>query len=791
MLIPITTTHHAISLPETFQGQGKNQENYRAQSLNHFLTKQLSLGFFSSSREAFQPKPTFPDSSHVTERVTDHDIRDILEIEASELESPLSLSENDNLQFVRRVQIARGMEEPQNQAQEQGPLQGAHHFTIREATLLSSDQRKINNYYLSTSRHETALSILESRRVSEAHLESVDREPLPKCHPQTRQELRQRLINWLLNTHGGRQRLMLWLRGPAGAGKSAVAQTFGEFCQKEKVLGAAHFFSRSDEPRSSHKGLIPSIASQLAKQHGGYRRQVAQILTDDSSILNKTLRIQFQKLIVEPFNQLLAEEPDIDSQRPIVIIIDGLDECSSEEAQVELINLIGNYAEKSLHWPLLWLICSRPEDHIKRAFAERLDQPIAQEDQEEITCDGENDKKDVYIILQEELANLRRRSSDWYSGPNPRHIPIAWPPEDKLRRLGYLVGGLPVLASIVIRFIDTPYTDADVQLETCTRFLEHQPTSVNPLQKLDALYLYIMNQVSDDILPITKLIISFCIVLASKPWHEKIYYASDFGTFLGIDKNTFYRALQKVNSVIDVPLWDQAHRNQIKIFHKSFSDFLLDEKRSGRFALDLAETELAIAKLAIRHYNLLNQGNCKLPDGSCPFKSKEAASKITPTTLVPDILDAKQVCKFVRMNFWDMLCISDTKKTSLAEALRTFNFCHLPYVPINKREEKGIPQFMQWITVNNSDPHKSTLIRSRPLTELDKYHFDQCSEQPPLQDQFPADIGERRYTYTFISSHRPSDRAITKTTNMAFWIGEGHRAVLGTLSGRGLAAQQG
>ncbi|KAF9442692.1 hypothetical protein P691DRAFT_618043, partial [Macrolepiota fuliginosa MF-IS2] len=73
-----------------------------------------------------------------------------------------------------------------------------------------------------------------------AGLDSAVRYPLPRCHPATRRTLRGRIAGWLAD----RSTNLLWLYGPAGVGKSAIAQTVAEDCRKEGWLGAAFFFSR-------------------------------------------------------------------------------------------------------------------------------------------------------------------------------------------------------------------------------------------------------------------------------------------------------------------------------------------------------------------------------------------------------------------------------------------------------------------------------------------------------------------------------------------------------------------
>ncbi|KAJ3575731.1 hypothetical protein NP233_g895 [Leucocoprinus birnbaumii] len=660
-------------------------------------------------------------------------------------------------------------------------MEGAHDFIVKNSTVYTIGGDQIIN----NSGDRMPLEVLARVRVPGTGLNSVSRDPPPKCHPDTRKELREELTEWLLNTEGGRRHLMVWLRGPAGAGKSAVAQTFGEDCKKIGRLGGTFFFARHGGKRSEPDAVITTIAYQLAFQHKGYRNEVLRILQESSeSVLDATLRIQFRKLIVEPFNALMASQDHDSVQNPFVIIIDGLDECASEKAQAELIQLIGDYASlmKTRHSPLLWLLGSRPEAHIKKAFADAASGSPIDCLQKEITCDGEKDAHDVEIILRDELSKLRPNTS-WDSSAS-RTRP--WPSKPDLKRLASLIGGLPVLASTIIRFISDSKSTPEIQLNTCLLFLDRQATSDNPLEKLDILYLYIMEQVSTNFLPVAKLIISFYIILTTQVMQEKISSARDIATFLGLTPGVFYCALLNLHSVIDVPAQKEADKKGLKIFHKSFSDFLQDPKRSGRFALDVNHARLEVARLAIQHYNIMNRANCKLPDGQCSLRRSIASSLEEDTDLTV------QVSKFIRANFWDMLCVDDSSKGRIAEELQLFDFCHLPYYPGNlkPREDRGLPRFMKWISrslssVGQDDARTNSPIRLEPLTELDTFLLRICSKEPPLQDRLPDDVNEQyKYTYSFISSHRPLDRIVNETSTMALWIGEGERAVLGILDGR-------
>lgn len=449
------------------------------------------------------------------------------------------------------------------------------------------------------------LSILDKKRAVGAEVDSSARDPPPRCHPETRQELRERITYWLINA-AGREWDMIWLVGPAGVGKSAVAQTIAEYCQEIGRLGASFFFSRLNN-HIDPKTVVPTLAYRLAADHPGYRNAVTQIIADDQSILEKTLRAQFKKLIVDPFRALMIQNPLI-VQDPLLIVLDGLDECNNEDAQCEFINLISEYVRLTNPSPLLWLVCSRPEWHLKRIFS-RADFSIGCK-HEELTADAAVDKEDVYCILRDGFREIQKKYF-WDIHGAGRDKP--WPTEAQLQQLADKSGGLPILVSTILRFVGDPDAgDPEGQLRVCLSFLGNSrtPNAANPLHGLDLLYRQIMSCVPPDMLPLTKRILSFCL---SAPEYLK---AQTLANLLELDQTTFYRALRKLHSVLEVPPSDLAHARPLKFIHASYGDFLRDPARSGKFGVDEAQARCDIAVHLVRLYNRLIQPNCKLPSAS-------------------------------------------------------------------------------------------------------------------------------------------------------------------------------
>ena len=118
---------------------------------------------------------------------------------------------------------------------------------------------------------------------------------------------------------------IMWVYGPAGSGKSAIAQTIAEMCEDEMILLASFFFSRNDPSRNTVKPLIATIAYQITLNLPQVRDAILRAIEHDALIFSKSLAVQVKSLIVAPL-QLLADTGFF--KKPTsrrLVIIDGLD----------------------------------------------------------------------------------------------------------------------------------------------------------------------------------------------------------------------------------------------------------------------------------------------------------------------------------------------------------------------------------------------------------------------------------------------------------------------------------
>jgi hypothetical protein len=374
-------------------------------------------------------------------------------------------------------------------------------------------------------------------------------------------------MRWLVDEYDGWK--MRWVRGFAGTGKSAVAQSFADSCEEKGILGGTYFFFRAagiDKPST----VVPTLVYQLATNVPEYLSFIERRLAENPSLLENSPPVQFRKLIVEPFAVLQHECP----RKPIAVILDGLDECDGERAQREILDMITNAIRTNPDLPLRWLIFSRPEAHLKNAFFRN-----SECGRMELIIDAEcRDNVEKYV--KDELLEIKATYNDI--------TPTDWPSPAKFRELLDTVSGLFVLASTCVNYIGDPKkADPDARLDALLKFMRRLQgaVSTNPLVTLDLLYLQILQNIPSEDFKTTWRILAFLSVENQIPTKSELRSAQALSNFLRLDQRTFYKAVRGLHSVMWIPTLEEVDQFWPHFYHASFLDFLLDPNRSGKFAV--------------------------------------------------------------------------------------------------------------------------------------------------------------------------------------------------------------
>ncbi|KAJ6555366.1 hypothetical protein DFH09DRAFT_923822 [Mycena vulgaris] len=397
---------------------------------------------------------------------------------------------------------------------------------------------------------------------------SEERYPQPRCHPQTQTHLFMNLWDWANRTDP---------TSTIFSGKSAIAQTFSQQLEQYGRLGASFFFKRGHSSRGNAKGLISTIAYQLAMLLPEFRHAVSRRVENDPSIVARSLSTQLQDLIVEPCR-------NIPHGSTLTVVIDGLDECEGQNVQLEILRSLGN-AVRDTYLPLRFFISCRPEPQIREAFA------IASFRSLHHSFSLQPSFQDVHTYLVDEFARIRREHPSTIDAG-----PTVWPSMEAVDTLVTKSSAYFIYAHVVIQFIgdkDFPPTDRLATILATTL-----PTAEKPFHALNELY----GQILSDVPSRSNLQIILCVIVNFK------FKPSHIEQLLELRSGEVDLALRRLHSVLNVPPIDDPPYHpmsfdsptHVSAHHASFFDFLKDPARSGNFYVDSVEHRMDLARSVLK-----------------------------------------------------------------------------------------------------------------------------------------------------------------------------------------------
>jgi len=137
----------------------------------------------------------------------------------------------------------------------------------------------------------------------------------PKCHPNTRVAVINKIIDWATGMIEI-DAFMLWLYGPTGAGKTAITRKVAELFAMNGLLLASFLFFRSDPKRNKIKPLVANIAYRVACVIPATHNLINTAMEADPLILSYSIEVQLTKLILEPLRLLADQGYFINQQSP-------------------------------------------------------------------------------------------------------------------------------------------------------------------------------------------------------------------------------------------------------------------------------------------------------------------------------------------------------------------------------------------------------------------------------------------------------------------------------------------
>ncbi|KDR78569.1 hypothetical protein GALMADRAFT_243996 [Galerina marginata CBS 339.88] len=358
----------------------------------------------------------------------------------------------------------------------------------------------------------------------------------PKCHPDTRVAVIQAIIDWIED--GQKTTFIKWLNGAAGVGKSAIAQKIADLCHQSGRLAASFFWSRSAAGRNDEERLIASLAYQLLTVIPQLRGPVETAVDSDPYIFTRSLETQMESLIIQPLKEVFEQIQQGQVDDPMVIILDGLDECGKPEAQQYILKVIANTISK-VPIPLCFLVASRPEKAIRDSFN---DQPLFAFTDRLVLDKKYHPDDDIRLFLVESFESLKRTHE------LRRIIPPIWPSNDDINSLVRKASGQFIYAATVVKFVKSSRQRPNEQLDIILGVTA--AGTATPFAELDALYSTIFSLVLKEDLHKALEIISLAIFV-------EYLTARQIETILSYPRGETQRILIDLHSVLRIPDLEQ------------------------------------------------------------------------------------------------------------------------------------------------------------------------------------------------------------------------------------------
>ena len=479
------------------------------------------------------------------------------------------------------------------------------------------------------------------------------------------------------------EKRVFWLNGLAGTGKSTIAQTFSEMAAQDGTLGASFFCSRDYLNRKELKNIFPTLSYQLARRYTSFRSQIVEIVKKDPSVARNSIVSQLRELIINPLSS---------TKISCVIVIDALDECIDDQPASAILSVLGRYAKELSSVKLF--ITGRPEPRIRTGFRLPLLEPLTQIfllHGVELTSINE----DIRLYLQDKLNAIAKRRSG-LDLPNP------WPCDEDLKTLTEKSSGLFIFASTLARFIESEHHEPSERL----RLIVNTPDSTfhEGQAGIDPLYTQVLLHAFSDVKDATVFAnfrrVLGAVVLAFNPL-SRIQIAE----ILGINSSLITTTLRHLHSVLLIP--DDGSED-IRIFHKSFPDFLQDNSRcsDSKFFVDSAVHHADIALSCLALLKKLKPNPCDLPD----FVMNRDVADLTGLLGVKVGSAIRYACGYWAMHVRSSPTTEDHATQLVAAATEFFEKYAIPWIEVMSLENRlenviyGIYGLLDWIGTVRAQP---------------------------------------------------------------------------------------
>ena len=393
------------------------------------------------------------------------------------------------------------------------------------------------------------------------------------CTPGTRVRILGDIARWANDTSS---ESVYWLSGQGGSGKSTIAYTiarrfeFAGDADDTIALGGNFFCSRQIKETRSVTRIVRTIVYHLALKSKAFADALRAF--GKFNTIHYGVRSQLESLLIEPWKQ--AQSADSSKSLRFLVVIDALDEIDGQDGSGFLRDLLDSINKHRLQG-LKFFATSRPDPDLVTHLESFKDKQVYRLGQVPI----EEAQADITTYLNANLGYSIGRS--------------------EMEKIATQAAGLFIYAATVVKYVEG-YASAEHDERLSTLFVSDRENTEETL--LDGLY--------------------HQVLLDAHQRFKSRHYLDILHTFLCTAERTSTSLVaellllsNKTNpafshaEIVDGVLMSlhavlYTENDKILSYHKSFTDFMFDQKRAKKFWCDQA-----------KHSRLLTNSCFRIMDG--------------------------------------------------------------------------------------------------------------------------------------------------------------------------------
>jgi hypothetical protein len=405
-------------------------------------------------------------------------------------------------------------------------------------------------------------------------------------------------------------KLVYWLTGVAGTGKTTIAQSVASMAEQRECLAATFFFSRmaGSVDRRRAAAVIPTVAYQLAHRHNIFRDRICGAISSDRDVRERQVARQAKALLTEALDGGPRALP-----LPLLIVLDALDECDKENGREggDLIPVLLHSLE-NLPFSVKLFVTSRPEPSIKNMFGRA--------DIHGSTVGLALHRDIEHSVVRDDIGRYLRHEFD--KMVYERSVPLPFPSDADFQTLVDRAGNLFIYVRTIIMYVSSEVEDPIDQLADVLR--ADAGRASEQFAELDALYAQVLSKALDGVGRNAAAQRQLRDVLASLALAQENLPVAALVALTGVEECQCKMTLRCLSSVL---LYEHTSHEPVQLIHPSFPDFLTRDDRCTDIRYFISSAEYH-SMLGLRCLHIMNAGlrrnicdlqdpflfNCDVPD---------------------------------------------------------------------------------------------------------------------------------------------------------------------------------